>query len=197
MIGIRMDMRAIRGQFLDRQEIMNRYDKAALRGLNRFGSTTRMIARRSMRVRKAKQTIGEFEPELKKLLNENARQSGKNRPDIAPWPLRTARPGQPPFARNRLLKDRIFYIADRKSRSVVIGPQIWAKSGDDMGALEHGGTTNSQARHWVKFYDQGQAKIRLVPKGGRRVRLKARPYMDPAYDATVDRLVPDIWKNSI
>lgn len=196
MIGLQMNMKAVKRQFLDRQEVMNRFDKAALRGLNRFGATTRQISRRSMRVRKAKQNISEFDPELRKLLHESARQSGKNKPDVSPWPLKTSRPGQPPFARTRKLKDKIFYIAERNKRSVVIGPQVWSGN-DDAGALEHGGEINKPAKQWVKFYDGGQAKIRLVAKGGRRVRLKPRPYMGPAYDHAVDKLIPGIWKNSL
>lgn len=200
--GLRMRFSAIRGQFLDRQQIMSRYDKAAIRGINRFGATTRMIARRSMRVRTAKATFSQFDPELLALVGGGRKRGGDGKflsnasYDISPWPLKKSRPGAPPFARTRELRDKIFYIADRTRRSVVIGPQI-RSFGDNMGSLEHGGEISKPQKEWVKFYDGGQAKIRLVPKGGRRVRLKARPYMKPAYDQAVDKLVPGIWKNSI
>lgn len=136
--GLRMRFSSIRSQFLDRQHIMNRYDKAALRGLTRFGGTTRQISRRSMRSRKSKAKVSEFDDDLKALLREDASQSGRRKPDISPWPLRTSKPGDPPFARSRKLKDKIFFVADKKSRSVVIGPQVFAGS-DDMGSLETGG----------------------------------------------------------
>ena len=194
--GLRMRFSSIRSQFLDRQQIMNRYDKAALKGLTRFGGLTRTISRRSMRVRKTKAKVSEFDPELKALLREDASQSGRNKPDISPWPLRTSKPGSAPFARNRQLKDKIFFVADKKRRSVVIGPQIRAGT-DDMGSLETGGFISKPAKQWVKFYDQGVRKIRLVAKGGRRVRLKARPYMKPAYDKAVETLIPGIWQNSL
>lgn len=202
MIGLQMNMKAVKRQFLDRQEVMNRFDKAALRGLNRFGATTRMISRRSMRVRNSKATFSQFDPELLKLVGggrkrgEGGRFLSNSDYNISPWPLKTSSPGSPPFARTRKLKDKIFYIAERKKRSVVIGPQVWSGN-DDAGALEHGGEISKQSKQWVKFYDGGQAKIRLVAKGGRRVRLKPRPYMEPAYDHAVDKLIPGIWKNSL
>lgn len=204
--GISLNMKALKRQFLDRQQIMNAFDKAALRSLKQVGALTRTIARRSMRKGGRRATYAQFDSGLKKLITQMRNERGQFRStdelDIAPWPRIGGPAGGPPrFRSTRLLKDKIFFIADLKNRSVIIGPQIWqtfAGGGSDIpGLVEFGGNSGEPKREWVRIWDHGQRKIRLVAKGGPAVRLKPRPYMAPAYDKALDLLLPGMYRNSI
>lgn len=95
-----------------------------------------------------------------------------------------------------MLKDKIFFVALPNKRSVVIGPHVFDRD-DVPGLLEFGGTSNDEAKTWVAFWYGGKRLIRLAEKGGKRIRLKPRPYMEPAYEKALDRLIPDIYRDSI
>jgi len=59
----------------------------------------------------------------------------------------------------------------------VIGPVIFPKkSGKALPALEYGGKSDTE--------------------GGRTVKIKARPFMGPAFDANLP-MVPSLWRREI
>ena len=193
--GIRMDMRAIKRQFVKPTAVITPLERAELRGLKRVGAATRTIARRSMRRGGRKKSVSQFDPVLRRLVSEQ-QQAGirTGELDILPWPVRTSKPGRPPLTRSRRIRDNVFFIASLQQRSVIIGPQIY--DGKDVpGLLEFGGT--AEAGTWVTIWENGRPKIRLAKGRRKRVKVEPRPFMRPAYDKALDDLVPDIWRNSI
>jgi len=97
---------------------------------------------------------------------------------------RPSAPGEPPSSHTGLLRRFIFFGYDRSRRSVVIGPQrLNQKIGDASHALEHGGTSTvveGLRRHRKK----------------RHVKIKARPYMGPAFEQEKPKLAA-MWAGSI
>jgi len=97
---------------------------------------------------------------------------------------RVSSPGEPPSSHTGLLKRFIFFGYDRRRRSVVIGPQrLNQKIGDAPQALEHGGTST------IVEGLRGRRRKR-------RVRMKARPYMGPAFQKEQPKL-PAMWAGSV
>jgi len=97
---------------------------------------------------------------------------------------RISAPGEPPSSHTGLLRRFIFFGYDRQRRSVVIGPQrLNQKIGDAPQALEHGGTSTI-----VEGLRGHRRK--------RRVRMKARPYMGPAFEKEQPKL-PAMWAGSV
>ena len=98
---------------------------------------------------------------------------------------RTSEPGQPPSSHTGLLKRFIFFGYDRNWRSVVIGPtRLNQATGDAPPALEYGGPS--------QVIGGGQRKRKVV----RRITIRARPFMQPAFDKEQKKL-PALWANSI
>ena len=97
---------------------------------------------------------------------------------------RVSSPGEPPSSHAGLLKRLIYFGYDRQRRSVVIGPQrLNQKIGDAPAALEYGG---------VSTVVEGLRARRKE----RRVRIKARPYMGPAFQKERPKL-PAMWAGSV
>ncbi len=97
---------------------------------------------------------------------------------------RVSSPGQPPSSRSGLLKKFIFFGYEPTKRNVVIGPaKLNQKIGDAPHALEHGGTST------VLQGLRGRRKKR-------RVKIKARPFMGPAFQKEKPKL-PAMWASSI
>jgi len=97
---------------------------------------------------------------------------------------RISSPSEPPSSHTGLLKRFIFFGYDRQRRSVVIGPQrLNQKTGDAPQALEHGGTST------IVEGLRGRRRKR-------RVRMKARPYMGPAFQKEQPKL-PAMWAGSV
>jgi len=95
---------------------------------------------------------------------------------------RASKPGQPPSSHTGLLRRFIFFGYERLARTVVIGPvKLNAKDGGVPQILEEGGTTQ------LSF---GSATKQ------RRIRVKPRPYMGPAFEKVEPRL-PEMWRNSV
>lgn len=198
--GIQVNMRSVRSRFLDRGVVLKRFNAMARRTLLRYGSLTRTVARRGMRAGGKRAKYSQFPDDLKSLIgleqNKRGGYSGTGDLNIEPWPVVTAEPGKPPKARTRKLKDGIFFIANLEKRSVVIGPQM--KAGADVpGLLEFGGTSTDERRRWVIVWEGGRKKIRLAKGGGGRVKVKARPYMKPAYEAALARLIPSMYRDAL
>ena len=97
---------------------------------------------------------------------------------------RVSSPGQPPSSRTGLLKKFIFFGYEPAKRNVVIGPaRLSQKIGDAPHALEHGGPSA------VLQGTRGRRKKR-------RVKIKARPFMGPAFQKEQPKL-PAMWASSI
>ena len=93
-------------------------------------------------------------------------------------------PGKPPSSHTGLLKRLIFFGYQREKRSVVIGPaRLNQKIGDAPEALEYGGTSTV-----VEGLRGSRRK--------RRVQIKARPYMGPAFKKEQPKL-PAMWRDSV
>lgn len=92
-------------------------------------------------------------------------------------------PGRPPKSHTGRIKKFIFFAYDPDRRSVVIGPAKFAGAISDLGALESGGVST-----------------RVVERGGKKVRRKARytarPFMVPAFTKQLPK-VPQMWRDAI
>ena len=116
-----------------------------------------------------------------------------------------SKPGQPPNAHTRYLKDRIFYSYDPSTRSVVVGPELAKVRGADPitstvpGVLESGGDVRieeykrRQNGKWVRV-------SKRTPAGRERrkrtIHIKARPSAEPALQKSLSSF-PDLWKGSV
>ena len=100
-----------------------------------------------------------------------------------------SRPGQPPSSHSGLLKKFIFFGYDPRWRSVVIGPERLGGRGEAPPALEYGGPS-----HAIDFIYPGGGERRK--KVHRRITVKARPYMGPAFEKERPKLT-QIWRDSI
>lgn len=214
--AVRMTMKQAKRLFLDRPAIINRLDKVARRRLAIFGGYTLRTARNSIKPSRDMR-VDELPADIKELLGELAQPQSVKRDQrgrflagarkaqelsvrelVAPWPQTTGTPGKAPqyalsytnsgkkFSR---FKDLIVFIVEPNLASVVIGPIIFQRS-DIPGILEEGGMSNSYVPEWFKLPDgKIRAKYTKKPK-----RIKAHPYMAPAFDIALDRQVPRIFR---
>jgi len=110
----------------------------------------------------------------------------------------TSDPGDPPSSHTGWLKRMIFFGFDLRTRSVVVGPQLYGRGNAD--ALEFGG----DAKRWEKRWEGGKwrqmyGNRSLRPGEEMRVRkfkIAARPFMGPAFQDALPEL-PAMWRNSI
>lgn len=94
----------------------------------------------------------------------------------------TSKPGSPPHSHVGLLRRFILFGYDKQSDSVVIGPVGFKASGAPR-VLERGGTATVTRRKRGKRTE-------------RRVRIAARPYMQPALEKERP-ILPELWRNSV
>jgi len=94
---------------------------------------------------------------------------------------RISEPGSPPSSHSGLLKKFIFFGYDPAKRSVVIGPERLSQSGrgEAPHLLEYGGTGTVERR--------GKR---------RRAKVRARPFMGPAFEKEEPKLAA-MWRDSI
>lgn len=91
-------------------------------------------------------------------------------------------PGQPPHSHTGLLKKFIFFGFDPVWRSVVIGPIRLNKAGA-LHELEEGGEA---------IITTGPRRRRTA----RKVRIRARPFMAPAFATELKKMDP-LWRDAI
>ncbi len=151
--------------FFDTKAVEDAIGKAAKRVLSRVGFLIRRRARQSIKPPRRMQ-LDEMSPDRRKKY--------RNRP-ANERPFASAKPGRPPRNQTGLLKRTIFFWYDAPSESVFIGPSR-LYSFDRMGALEHGGLTQSA--------------------GGKLTRIHAHPFIGPALDEEVPKL-DEMWRNSV
>lgn len=205
--AIRMTLKQAKKLFLDRPAVINRLDKVARRRLAAFGGYTLRTARNSIKPSRDMR-VDELPEDIKELLGDVAEpqktrkgkkaQELKARELVAPWPQTTGRPGGAPqytldytysgkkFSR---FKDLIIFIVEANFASVVIGPIIFDAS-DIPGVLEMGGFSDSYMPRWFKLSD-GRIRAEFERK---RKRIKAHPYMGPAFDIALKRQIPRIFR---
>ena len=99
--------------------------------------------------------------------------------------------GDPPSSHVGLLKALIFFSFDQGSRSVVIGPTLINRPTGAPEVLEYGGDTTVTD---YQFRRRGGKNVREAKT--RRIHVKARPYMNPAFQAELPGL-PAMWANSV
>ncbi|NIA06911.1 MAG: hypothetical protein GWP14_04600 [Actinobacteria bacterium] len=87
-------------------------------------------------------------------------------------------PGSPPSSHVGLLKKFIWFSYEPNRRSVVIGPARLSQNnrGEAPSLLEYGGITTIRRK-----------------KRRTRVRIRARPFMGPAFEKE-QRQLPSLWK---
>ena len=141
------------------------------------------------------QMVFEADELLKKMASANqrilsrfgafVRQRGKTsiRPRKAP-----SQPGAPPSSHVGLLRDYIVFQVE--PGNVIIGPmQLNAKvSATSLRALEHGGQSLILRYAWQNG--------RRVVKDKRVITVQARPSMQPAFEAELQK-VPKLWENAL
>lgn len=145
--------------FFDRPAVISAVDRATLRQLSTFGRFVRRRARSSIRKRK-----------------------------------KVSKPGEPPSSHKSSEPNlrTIFYAYEPANRSVIIGPVKLDFIGNDVQPakgtrpelLEEGGDANVQqvqlsGGRWVRPNKKTKGGRRN--KRTRRVQIKARPFMGPAF----------------
>ena len=140
---------------------------AGLRITHLFFDSAKVLRSVDKSTRKVLSRFGAF-------VRRTAKQSIRKRKKSAP-------PGQPPSSHTGLLKRFIFFGYDTGKNSVVIGPTRLTENnrGDAPSILEYGGRTTVEAK-----------------KKKTRVRIRARPFMGPAFEKEKQTL-PALWQDSV
>ena len=92
---------------------------------------------------------------------------------------RTSDAGDAPSSHTGLLRQNIFFGYDGRTRSTVIGPRK-LKKGSSAEALEYGGMSRMTGGHTK----------------GERVKIRARPFMGPAFKSARPEIT-SFWLNSV
>jgi hypothetical protein len=164
MIDFRIDQ--AKALFLDRAAILKQLDADTKRRFVRFGGSTRLRARRSMKP-VSKSQLKKIQEKRREVAQarDPAEKRRRIRELIALQKAASAKRGQPPKAINRQLRDNVFFVYDPANRSVIIGPvRLPGKKSGAPEALEKGGDTKS---------------------AGKRIRVAPHPYMLPAFNAAL------------
>ena len=179
--GFKFDWQNIR---FDSKKIDRHITKAEGQFLRHFGASVRMFARRSMRTKSSR-----------------TRSPGLIRVDGEPVKSYPASPpGKPPFAHSKGLKDAIRYAYNIRDKNVVIGPTPEGSKVAEL--IESGGSQT------IRIYTEQDAAGRVIiggPSKRAKVKFPARPYMQPAFKATQDKIedlfdgkaLTNAFKNSI
>jgi len=162
--------------FFDRPKVRRAVDRARRQSLSKAGAYIRTRARTSIRRRKG-----------------------------------VSAPGSPPHSHEGTLRRLIFFGYDPAAGSVVVGPaatnQVFFNRhrqpvrGTVPEVLEYGGEiTILEVEKWPGFWTRADLRSRRRLAGKRtrcrRVRVAARPYMWPAFEAERNN-IPRHWRNSV
>lgn len=153
--------------FFDSAAVTKAVDAATRRNLSRFGAFVRTRARSSIK------QAPKIDVSTGTRLGPGRRKKGTKTRDV------TSQPGQPPYSHVGYVKRFIFFAYDFQSRSVVIGPTLFGQG--TVEALEKGGEVTIPAR--------GRRKEK-------RVGLRARPFMQPAFEAELPGMM-ELWRDSV
>jgi hypothetical protein len=214
--ALRMTVKQAKTLFLDRPAIISRLDRVARQRLAKFGAYVMKTARNSLEP-KREMRADELPQDIKELIGLekfDAKRDDRGRflpgarkqkeqtlkEILQPWPWTTSRPGQPPQYRKDYtysgklfsrFRDLIFFVVEPNFASVVIGPIIFNRQ-DTPGLLENGGTTMAYRPRWFATKGVVRAAYEKQP-----VNVAPRPYMAPAFDTAVDRMIPRIFREII
>ncbi len=164
--------------FFDTKRVMSASDKATRINLSQFGAFAMTDSRKSLPRRK-----------------------------------KASKPGRPPSNVTGLLKRFIFFSYDPIEQSVIIGPaktnQLFFNSdgqpvkGTVPEALEYGGEIFvfeverfKNSKTWKRADLRSRRRIAGRRTRLRKVTIKARPYMVPAFNRTKTKL-PSLWEGSV
>jgi hypothetical protein len=173
MLG--MNLNAAKSRFFDSPIVKQAVDQTTRRVLSRFGAFVRTRARSSIRKRKG-----------------------------------ASQPGSPPSSHAGTLRRFLYFAFDVRRRSVIIGPaatnQVFfdgdgkPTSGTVPQVLEEGGEI--QVLEWFRNGAWTRADLRSRRRLAerqtrlRKVKIAARPYMGPAFQAELPR-ADELWRNSV
>lgn len=166
---IDMRFKTFQKMFFSSKAVTSRVDAATRRVLSRFGAFVRRSARSSIRKRKG-----------------------------------ASKPGQPPSSHTGLLKKFIWFGYEPKMRSVVIGPaKLTSKNTDAPETLEYGGMHKLKTDMILRVGGPGRDEKgrftlgrRKKVRKGTKLRISARPFMNPAMEKEKKKL-SQIWRNSV
>ena len=104
---------------------------------------------------------------------------------------KTSLPGNPPSAHVGFIKTMMFFSYDKARKSVVIGPTLINRSTNAQEILEYGGDTILEGYTFTTRDGK-----RTHEKTTKRIKIKKRPYMKPAFEAEKQKLAA-MWANSV
>ena len=158
MIGFKINQ--AKGLFFDRPAVVNAISRDDQKRMSKFGAGVRKRSQKSIQIR-----------------------SGASQPGDPPHGHKTATKSRKSKSTGKtrvqsvsLLREFIYFVFDRSSRSVVIGPaKLNGRIGNAPEALEHGGPSQ-------------------IWRSGKSVsaNIKPRPFMQPAFDAELPA-APSLW----
>lgn len=153
-----LTVQAAKGNFFDRQRVLDAVGKAERQRLSKAGAFVRQRAKTSIRYRERPSAAGS-PPSAHRSVGSVRKRSGRT------------------VARRQMvspLREFMYFAYDRATRSVVVGPAILngTVSRQALHALEHGGPS-------VVVSGRGQR---------RQVTVRARPFMAPALAAEAAKL---------
>lgn len=163
--------------FFDREQVLKQLNRSEKSRLSKAGAFVRRRARSSIRPARRKRVAELDDAERLAYFSavERAKAAGRKPPKI--WYFAHSKPGEPPRSIFGLLREHLYFVYDPATRSVVVGPaKLNGSTGSVPAVLEHGGnTTNSR---------------------GRSIYIAARPFMQPALEAEVDKF-PELFRNAL
>ena len=157
----------VKGRFFDSDFVKSKVDKATRDVLSKIGSFIWKRAKSSMK------------------------------PPGKSAKTQISKPGKPPRYHTRLLKDKIFFSYEERTRSVVIGPiALNLKESGIPALLEEGGTVTRRKRKRAFKTRKGKRVFELQKAESVAFSYAARPYMGPAKEKELPKL-PAMWRNSV
>lgn len=184
---IQLSISQAQRRFFDRNLIKDSMDKASLRALSRGGALIMRQARKSIK--------------NAAVMARGRVREGERRQVVR---FRSSQPGQPPFSRTGLLRDKIYFVAAGKlgDTTVRVGPVLIGRPTGAPDTLEFGGNVSKKAgTMMVRSGRDANGRFqpdRRVKVGARTVHIEARPYMGPALDNLLEsNKLPDMWKGAM
>lgn len=172
MVQVVMTLRQAKEGFFDRKKVIARTDAAILKVHSKFGAFVRQRARTSIRYRAKPSDPGNPPSAHRTMMRTKTnKKTGRTTPQaVSP------------------LREFIFFAQDPAARSVVIGPVALPGRGGPpvLKALEKGGPSRVRTG----------AGARGFLGGWRRVGVRARPFMKPAFEEEL-RGLGRLWANAI
>lgn len=164
--------------FFDPNELLNATARASKGKLSIAGRNVRTTARRSMRKPRQKR-LGDLTKEERRqwrIAVSMWERGGKQGPRPR-RPSMPSKPGTPPRVKRGDLKKHLYYIFDKSTKSVVIGPAKYSPATGAPKTLEFGGRSQ-------------------VSNGRGMAKVAKRPYMRPALKKEKPKLAA-LWRGAI